>query len=1030
MKKILFAIVSIFALAACVKEELPQSQQQIADGDKVTLTFGVKVPEAGSATRAMGDDNEEISRLDVIVFDNAGYFVDAVQATAVATDDVPYDSETKTFKVSLNSASRERRIHFVANADPAQIAAIKGHEDAAISSLVVSGTTDAYWQRMVYGGIGVDSDDFTAPADFFGKDTRVIPLVRNYAKITVTDSNATDAFELTGYKVFNTRSQGSVAAYDEKVGQFVDFSKAPAEGSGKLFAAKNYSELSNYTPLEKGELTSSAAYTPDPTYVRETSKNSPYIIIKGNYTENGQTTECYYKLDFILDGVGGKANILRNFQYNFVINAVTKKGTDEETAKNQTSGENGLSFDAGTQSLLNISDGVGQLFVNATTVVLVDGKPYDLKYKYIPAITSPNTTGNNQVTLTGFSGGKVINTYTPTTTEGIATVDGWSTITITPNALPTAGFETQEVVLSTPSGLARTVKFILMQPYAMTVNAYDGVEKDEEVDAALNEDVWVDVAIPNNVDASLFPLEFVFETEKNSLSPNASANTMPVRTGESIIPGSDAEANTFGFVYTLTKSAYDTCTTDANGNKVFTAKFKTSKAANATKVYVYNPYFALGNDRFRNPSANYTYDIEAVLGANAAVYGAGQEVTLDITLPEAPAGVNVSVETTGFSSMQTRATGTYTTNENGQVQLKMTTEAWAGTRSVTVSCASQQPIDNGWDNITYNAKTVSVTPNKLYIPEGSLKATTPVSTGAVSVKVGSTTASETITFKADGTNNAATVTLAGLSENSAATMTLSYTNNGATSTATTTVGAAMSKETNDIRFITRKDNQITVALNGNAKSYYGEGHNVTATITIPDASTLTLSVDQIVSNYVTLTGFEYITDNGYTSTTNTSGSLVITLNLTTSNWSGTNYTRSVNVAALPSVTNETEEITWTEGEGDGSATVNTLYIPAGNIIWESVGSNSYNISLFRTGSNSAIKSNIARGGSAGSNSSAITIEKQANLSETEKLYLVYTGRKSSDNRYTTANSAITAKQAVEGTGSTMKWTSNNTKPSY
>lgn len=626
MKKILFAIVSIFALAACVKEELPQSQQQIADGDKVTLTFGVKVPEAGSATRAMG--NEKISRLDVIVFDNAGYFVDAVQATEVDTE-VPYDSNIKTFKVSLNSASRERRIHFVANADPAQIAAIKGHEDAAISSLVVSGTTDAYWQRMVYGGIGVDSDDFTAPDDFFGKDDRVIPLVRNYAKITVTDNNATDAFELTGYKVFNTRSQGSVAAYDEKVGQFVDFSKESTV-QNKLFAAKSYSELSNYTPLEKGELTSSS-YTTDPTYVRETSKNSPYIIIQGKYDGD----EVYYKLDFILDGVGGKANILRNFEYNFVINAVTKKGTDETTAMNQTSGENGLSFDAGTQSLLNISDGVGQLFVNATTVVLVDSKPYDLKYKYIPAITSPNTTGNDQITLTGFSGGKVINTYTPTTTEGIATVDGWSTITITPKALPTAGFETQDVVLSTQSGLARTVKFILMQPYAMTVNAYDGGnttinKEDKEVEAALNEDVWVDVAIPNNVDASLFPLEFVFETVKNSLSPNAAANTMPVSTGESIIPGSDAEANTFGFVYTLTKSAYDACATDANGNKVFTAKFKTSKAANATKVYVYNPYFALGSDDFENSEPEYVKSISFSLrGSN--LNGSNRAVTVTST---------------------------------------------------------------------------------------------------------------------------------------------------------------------------------------------------------------------------------------------------------------------------------------------------------------------------------------------------------------------------------------------------------------
>ena len=715
MKKIILSIFSLLALAACVKEELPQPQQQIADGDKVTLTFGVKVPEAGSATRAMG--NEEISRLDVIVFDNAGYFVEKAQATEVAKE-VPYDSNTKTFKVELNSASRERRIHFVANADPAQIEAIKGHEDAAISSLVVSGTTDAYWQRMVYGGIGVDkaSENYVAPTNFFGKDTRVIPLVRNYAKITVTDSNATDAFTLTGYKVFNTRSQGSVAAYDESVGQFVDFSKAPAEGSGKLFAAKSYSELSNYTPLEKGELTSSS-YTTDPTYVRETSKDSPYIIIQGTY--DGDET-VYYKLDFILDGVGGKANILRNFEYNFVIKAVTKKGTDEETAKNQTSGENGLSFDAGTKSLLNISDGVGQLFVNATTVVLVDDKPYDLKYKYIPAITSPNITGNNQVTLTGFSGGKVINTYTPDTTEGIATVDGWSTITITPKALPTAGFETQDVILSTPSGLARTVKFILMQPYAMSVNAYDGgnatIDKeDEEVPAALNQKVWVDVTIPSDIEEALFPLEFVFETNAVSIYPDATANNMPVRSGTSIIP--NKTETTFGFVYTLTWDAYDELD-PSDGKKTFTAKFLTNKAASASQVYVYNEYFTTGYDDFKNSKPKRTNNITVTLGEGDDYYGAGRAVTLDITLPEAPAGTEVSVDVTGFNITGTRAT-TYTTDSNGQVKLSLSTTEWAGTRSVTVSSSAEVETDDAI--VVYASKEQSVTVNKLHIPAGNIK---------------------------------------------------------------------------------------------------------------------------------------------------------------------------------------------------------------------------------------------------------------------------------------------------------------------
>ncbi|MBE6220636.1 MAG: hypothetical protein E7127_03230 [Rikenellaceae bacterium] len=700
MKKIFFAIVSIFALSACIKEELPQPQQQIADGDKVTLTFGVKVPEAGSATRAMGNGNEEISRLDVIVFDNAGYFVEKAQATEV-TKEVPYDSNTKTFNVELNSASRERRIHFVANADPDQIEAIKGHEDAAISSLVVSGTTDAYWQRMVYGGIGVDkaSENYVAPTNFFGKDPRVIPLVRNYAKITVTDNNATDAFELTGYKVFNTRSQGSVAAYDEKVGQFVDFSKALAEGSDKLFAAKSYSELSNYTPLEKGELTSSS-YTTDPTYVRETSKDSPYIIIQGTYAGE----KVYYKLDFILDGVGGKANILRNFEYNFVIKAVTKKGTDETTAMNQTSGENGLSFDAGTKSLLNISDGVGQLFVNATTVVLVDDKTYDLKYKYIPAITSPNITGNNQVTLTGFSGGKVIDDYTPDTTEGIANVDGWSTITITPKALPTAGFETQDVILSTSSGLARTVKFILMQPYAMSVNAYDGDDNDQMVPEELNQKVWVDVAIPTDVQPALFPLEFVFETAAQSLYPDASANTMPVRTGESII---DNSKTSFGFVYTLDSLAYKGLPV-VDGKKTFTAKFLTNKVKSASDVYVYNEYFATGNDDFTNGGDPHywtgTLEFDVVGGDG---FGNNSR-TFDIYSDSSRQTKIGSVE--NLSSGETRTvtlqiTPGYKLTEYSSIYFYCSYTTWSGWSQYTYSCNYSTTIGkllNGADDITLN----------------------------------------------------------------------------------------------------------------------------------------------------------------------------------------------------------------------------------------------------------------------------------------------------------------------------------------
>lgn len=576
------------------------------EGDMVTLTFGVQVPEAGSATRSMA--SESIQSLHVIVFDEMGYYLTKVAPQAVETGTPPYDPTTRQFEVSLPSSNRQRVIHFVANIDADQYAGItSGNEDGIMTSLYVEGEQDTYWQRMVYGGIGVDSEGYTAPNDFFGKDQRVIPLVRNFAKVTVQDATGSDDnFILTGFKVFNTRQNGSIAAYDKTFIEFCEMD-ATTDEKGRMYTPKSYSELSSYACTEIGELQNSAEYVapvdsdnnPNYIYVRETSKTSdPFIIIKGTY--NG--SECYYKLDFIVDGQGD-ANILRNFAYNFVITSVTRPGTSEDDAIAQSAGENGASFDSGTQSLLNISDGVGQLAVSATTVVLVSNETYELKYKYVPNIAQSTTTANGDVTLSLGDGSGV---FASDPVQNTATdADGWSTITVTSN-VPDSSPWKQQIVLNTPSGLARTVTFYLMQPYQMTVNAFDGAEQDREdgeVPASTQQKVWVDVTIPSDVQQALFPLEFVFESSAQSLYPDAAANNMPVRTGQTIIPGSTATS--FGFTYTLTWDAYSTlpATDDGNG-KIFTANFLTNKAANASTVYVYNEYFALGSDAFTNPSTS------------------------------------------------------------------------------------------------------------------------------------------------------------------------------------------------------------------------------------------------------------------------------------------------------------------------------------------------------------------------------------------------------------------------------------------
>ena len=584
-------------------------QQQSGEGELTTFTFGVQLPETGSATRVMG--NEAISSLHLIVFDEQGYFTYKAPATlaAVADGEFPNDPTLRQFTVQLPNSSAKRIIHFVANISDQYNGIDAGHEDGVMSSLYVETDADAYWQRMVFDA-GI-SDAENASDNAFRNDV-IVPLIRNYARVTV--KNEAKGFTFMGFKVYNTRTQGSIAAYDSNNGTFAEFTEMdPAVVDGKKFTPKTYPEMADYSCHEMGEIVqngvggyATSAITEQTAYVRETSvESNPYIIIYGKY--GGQP--YYYKLDFMVSG--RLANILRNFSYNFTIKSVTKAGyTDEEDAKNQPRGENGgLSFDAGTQSLLNISDGAGQLFVSATTAVLVNTNTYYLMYKYIPDINKPTDKVNEGVSHDAKPGDviseiKAQGTVGDTNTSGAEFADytGYKYIAITPNT-PGNTIAMQKIVITNNGTLTRTVTLYLQKPYQMSVNVYDGGntpinKEDEEVPAALNKNVWVDVTIPSDIEEALFPLEFVFEADALSIYPDATANNMPVRSGTSIIP--NKTETTFGFVYTLTWDAYSKLDTSDDGKKTFIAKFLTNKAASASQVYVYNEYFTTGNDDFTN----------------------------------------------------------------------------------------------------------------------------------------------------------------------------------------------------------------------------------------------------------------------------------------------------------------------------------------------------------------------------------------------------------------------------------------------
>lgn len=609
----------------------------------MTLTFGVQIPEAGVATRSMADP--AITSLNLLVFDQNGYLVETAQAYvggSTSWDDktTPKDAtKTQAFTVTLTKTSAYRAIHFVANADVSGLANF-GHEDALIPSLVSTGDDDAYWQRMEFAN-GIASDSGTKL-----DNNTVVPLVRNFAKVTVTES--LDNFVLEGFVVMNTRSEGTVAAYNAREREFAEFVNGTT--------ARAYSAMiAEYNGFEAGEQQDTKpaddAFTTGAKYVRETAAGAtdgtnPYIIVKGKWVASGtptdQTESKYYRLDFVnAGGTSGLAAILRNFSYNFTITSVEKAGMSLDEVMTATEGENNLSFQEATQSLLNISDGTGQLFVSATNVTLVSDEPYILMYKYVPNI-STGTTANGSaeysrkdaynadrsafesdyVTESGTVADLIAATTDPALKAYYQEFSDYNYITLQPcdpqpNTL-------NDVIVITGGELAREVRFTLQKKIDMTVEAYDGnvgVE-DNEVARATGEKVWVDITIPANLSQYIFPLEFEIEAGALSIYPDADPeisvttaerNNMPVRTGATIAideaTGTLKSGNTFRFVRTLSLEEYNALKTAANGAETvtFTSQFKTNKAANESQVYVANHYFKTGFDIDQNEKGEKEY---------------------------------------------------------------------------------------------------------------------------------------------------------------------------------------------------------------------------------------------------------------------------------------------------------------------------------------------------------------------------------------------------------------------------------------
>ena len=593
----------MFAMGACSYDDVTMPHEVPTDGTTL-LNFSVQVPDMQQATRSMA--SQAITKLDLVVFDEQGYFVEKAAATLIDANAGTSDSATpvnpgaeQKYSVELLQSAAPRIIHFIANSPVDSYS--YGSERELINALETSGTADAYWQRTelrsILGDVVSDDGKVTASAGSeLARALNQIPLVRNFAKVTFTNQTAgkNDLGNFTNVKiaVYNAPQRGKVAPYNTNAGAWANYKDVPSYAT--LTTEKYYGYEATNLGSQTGDFANTGfadvqylyEYNMDGKKIEAGSKY-PFVIIEGKYLNKNTS---YYKVDLV-DADGNYYNILRNFNYNVIIDKVSGDGYPTAAAAAAAAASNNISASIDTQNLLNISDGVSRLYVEYISKYITTTEPVTLKYKYVPNINNPTVTNNAAVTLSGFTGGDVIDGYT--NASGTVDSDGWSTITITPKS-DINGTEDQKVTLSA-STLSRTVTFYWVNPYALTVVC------PETVASSVGASMTVTLTIPENLPEAIFPLEFVIVSDKLSISPDATQENMPVKTN--LKANGQEGGQYFGFVKTLEYEDYVVRGADGKitgYNTSIPCHFKTSIAASASTVSVYNPYFTAASDSFTN----------------------------------------------------------------------------------------------------------------------------------------------------------------------------------------------------------------------------------------------------------------------------------------------------------------------------------------------------------------------------------------------------------------------------------------------
>ena len=288
-----FFMLLAMALAACSDvTEVGGGDTPDVSPDGVVLTL--KLPNFTKNSVATRAESQQVNKVCVLCYDSDDKYLGMSNITS--SDIKPKDDGTYEVKVMVKEGAAT--LHVVANAD-----------------ITESDAKDAEGKINLYNAFRSDKIDINAPvcwgsikvADLLSGNLS-LSLLRQFAKVSVTKDASLTNFEITGFRLFNTASSGTIAS-------------------------KSINDVA-LPSVDCSDNTDGYVSGEQPFY--ETPADKAYMIIRAKYDGGADT---YYKVAFknkTSDGTLESIALLRNHHYQVKVTAVNHSGwsTEQEAIDN------------------------------------------------------------------------------------------------------------------------------------------------------------------------------------------------------------------------------------------------------------------------------------------------------------------------------------------------------------------------------------------------------------------------------------------------------------------------------------------------------------------------------------------------------------------------------------------------------------------------------------------------------------------------------------------------------------------------